>query len=317
MFHKGSFDMRGLNLDQLSTFSDVIELGSFSAAANRLDLTQPAVSLQIRQLEKRLGLRLIERVGKRATPTPAGVELLVHARRISEAVTAAFDGMAPYVAGTVGRVRIGTGATACIHFLPPVLRQLRKRFPTLEIIIHTGNTSDILKQLEENSIDVGIVTLPAPGRMFDVTPLAEDEFVVLASRDRGPWPQSITPSVLARHPIVLYETGSQTRRIIDDWFSKANVSVKPTMELGSIEGIKELVSAGLGCGVVPAMAVSGPYKAANLIIKSLSPKLSRKIGLVLRRDKLLHRGLRETVSALCQASTLAAPVRRSRAVTSD
>ena len=74
--------MRGLNLDQLHTFVEVIERGSFSAAADRLDLTQPAVSLQVRQLEKRLGVRLIERVGRRAQPTPAGAELLAHARKI-------------------------------------------------------------------------------------------------------------------------------------------------------------------------------------------------------------------------------------------
>ena len=75
--------MRNLNLDHVDTFAQVIELGSFSATADRLNLTQPAVSLQIRQLEKKLGVRLIERVGKRATPTPAGAELLLHARRIS------------------------------------------------------------------------------------------------------------------------------------------------------------------------------------------------------------------------------------------
>ena len=119
--------MRGFNLDQLGTFVEVIERGSFSAAADRLDLTQPAVSLQVRQLEKRLGVRLIERVGRRARPTPAGGELLVHARHIAEAVAAAQESLAPYASGAIGRVRIGSGATACIHFLPSVLRDLRQR----------------------------------------------------------------------------------------------------------------------------------------------------------------------------------------------
>jgi DNA-binding transcriptional LysR family regulator len=177
--------MRGLNLDQLHTFVEVIERGSFSAAADRLDLTQPAVSLQVRHLEKRLGVRLIERVGRRARPTPAGAELLAHARKIAEAVGAAEESLAPYASGTLGRVRIGTGATACIHFLPTVLRDLRRRFPKLEIIIGTGNATEVLRQLEENTLDLGLVTLPAPGRMFDVTPLLEDEFVVLSSPE-GP-----------------------------------------------------------------------------------------------------------------------------------
>jgi DNA-binding transcriptional LysR family regulator len=75
------------------------------------------------------------------------------------------------------------------------------------------------------------------------------------------------------------------------------------MELGSVEAIKELVGAGLGCGVVPRMAVDGAYKASNLLVQSLTPRLARKIGLVLRRDKPLHRGLRETVAALRRAAS--------------
>jgi DNA-binding transcriptional LysR family regulator len=305
--------VRNLNLDHVDTFAQVIELGSFSATADRLNLTQPAVSLQIRQLEKKLGVRLIERVGKRATPTPAGAELLLHARRISEAVTAARDGLAPYIEGSISRVRIGTGATACIHFLPPVLRELRRLFASLEVIVNTGNSVDILKQVEENTLDLGLVTLPAPGRMFQVTPLFDDEFVVLSPRRGGLLPRAVTPVVLARHPIVLHESGSQTRRIVDDWFAEAGLFVKPAMELGSVEAIKELVGAGLGCGVVPRMAVDGPYKATNLLVQSLSPRLSRKIGLVMRRDKPLHRGLRETVAALRRAAGGYADGKRVRA----
>ena len=290
--------MRGLSLDQLGTFAEVIAQGSFSAAADRLDVTQPAVSLQVRQLERRLGVRLIERVGRRATPTPAGAELLVHARRIAGAVAAAEEGLAPFVAGAIGRVRIGTGATACIHFLPPILRRLRRRFPALELIVSTGNSVDVLRQLEDNTLDLGLVTLPAPGRMFDVTPLIEDEFVALSAAESGGLPRSVTPAVLARRPVVLYEPGAQTRRLVDAWFASAGIAIKPVMELGSVEAIKQMVGAGLGCGVVPRMAVSGSYAAPNLVVQSLVPRLSRQIGLVLRKDKPLHRGLRETIAAL-------------------
>ncbi len=176
--------MRGLNLDQLHTFASVIELGGFSAAAQRLNLTQPAVSLQIRQLERRLGVRLVERVGRRATATAAGQDLLDHVRRIEAAVAGAVDAMAYHATGTVGRVRLGTGGTACIYLLPPILRDLRRRYPTLEIVVSTGNTADMLKAIEANSIDVGLVTLPAAGRMLQVTPVLDDEFVAIF-----PWRQ--------------------------------------------------------------------------------------------------------------------------------
>lgn len=290
--------MRGLNLDQLSTFVEVIERGSFSAAADRLDLTQPAVSLQIRQLEKRVGVRLIERVGRRAQPTPAGTELLAHARAIAGAVATAEESLAPYASGTMGRVQIGTGATACIHFLPAVLRDLRQRFPKLEVTIRTGNATDILRHLEDNALDLGLVTLPAPGRMFDITPLLEDEFVVLSSPQGPTLPRAATAAALARHPIILYEPGAQTRRIVDDWFAEAGFSIRPTMELGSVEAMKELVKAGLGIGIVPSMAVNALQRTPKLTVQPLSPRLTRSIGLVLRRDKPLHRGLRETIAAL-------------------
>jgi len=303
--------MRGLNLDQLGTFVEVIERGSFSAAADRLDLTQPAVSLQIRQLEKRLGVRLIERVGRRARPTPAGTELLVHARHIAEAVAAAQEGLAPYASGAIGRVRIGSGATACIHFLPSVLRDLRQRFPKLEIIISTGNAADVLRQIEDNLLDVGLVTLPAPGRMFDVSPVLEDEFVVLSSTEGEALPRAVTPQALARHPIVLYEPGAQTRRILDDWFTTAGLRIKPTMEIGSVEAMKELVLAGLGRGIVPRMAVDTPHRSHELRIQPLTPRLTRNLGIVMRRDKPLHRGLRETVAALRRASSAFSRRRRS------
>src|SRR5712692_4468986 len=120
--HREHFGMRRLSLDHLQTFARVIDSGSFSAAAQRLELSQPAVSLQVRQLEQRLGVRLIDRVGRRATATAAGAELLAHARRIADTVAAALEAMTRHSKGIAGRVRLGTGATACIYFLPPILR---------------------------------------------------------------------------------------------------------------------------------------------------------------------------------------------------
>src|SRR5688500_8098456 len=102
--------MRSLNLDYLRTFVTVIELGSFSAAAERLRLTQPAVSLQVRQLEKKLETALVERVGRKAKPTAAGAELLAHADRIAAAVSSAIEAVARHASGAMGRIRLGTGA---------------------------------------------------------------------------------------------------------------------------------------------------------------------------------------------------------------
>jgi DNA-binding transcriptional LysR family regulator len=292
--------MRGLNLDQLRTFTEVIQASSFSGAAARLNLTQPAVSLQIRQLETKLGVRLIERVGRRATPTAAGTELLAYAGQIEAAVATAVEAMAEHATGMIGRVRLGTGATACIYLLPPVLRALRQRLPSLEIVVSTGNAVDVLRLLEENALDLGLVSLPAPGRAFAVTPLLKEEFVAVVPAETDDLPPQVTPAVLARRPLVLYEPGGQTRRVVDDWFAAAGISLKPAMALGSVEAIKELVGAGLGCAVLPRMAM--PPGETRLVAHSLSPRLHRQLGLVLRRDKPLTRGLREMIAALQRAA---------------
>ena len=289
--------MRAVNLEHFRTFAAVIERRSFSAAAALLGVSQPAVSQQIRQLESRFGVKLIERVGRRATPTAAGTELLAHARGIGAAVTAAAEAMVPHATGTAGRVRIGTGATACIYLLPPMLRQLRQRFPSLEIVVSTGNTPEILRAVEENRIDVALVTLPVAGRMFDVRPVVDDEFVVIGARGMR-LPREVTAAELARLPLLLYEPGATTRRLIDEWSMAAGVAFQPVMELGSVEAMKELIGAGLGCGVLPRMALRRQDASAPFLVRSLRPKLKRTLGLVLRRDKPLTKGLRETIRAV-------------------
>jgi DNA-binding transcriptional LysR family regulator len=286
--------MRGLNLDQLEAFAAVVEFGSFSAAAARLNLTQPAISFQIRQLERRLGARLVERVGRRAQPTAAGRELLPHISRIGTSVASAVEAMAGHAQGVAGRVRIGTGATACIYLLPPLLSDLRRRFPLLEIVVRTGNSPDMLRALEDNALDVALVTLPAPGRMFDMEKLLDDEIVAVFPPGFAS-PETVSPAALAELPVLIYEPGGHARRVIDDWFRAAGTALKPVMELGSIEAIKQLVAAGLGCGLLPRLAIG---EGGSLAAHSLTPPLHREIGLVVRRDKVPDRGLRELMRSL-------------------
>lgn len=289
--------MKSLNLDYLQTFVVVVEHGSFSAAAERLQLTQPAVSLQIRQLERTLEASLIERVGRKARPTAAGVELLSHAGRIQDTVASAVAAVSSRIKGVAGRVRIGTGATACIFLLPPILGKLRKKYPALEITVVTGNTADIAKGIEENTLDLALVTLPLSGRMFEITPVVEDGFVLIAPKNMA-LPARVSPAVLSTKAVILYEPSGNTRRLADDWLLREGVSLKPVMSLGSVEAIKEMVRAGLGCAILPSMAIRDRETHQNLVVRTLSPKLQRKLAVVVRRDKRLDAGLRHTLAAL-------------------
>jgi DNA-binding transcriptional LysR family regulator len=289
--------MRSLNLDQVKAFLDVVELGSFSAAAERAELTQPAISVQIRQLENRLGVSLIERVGRKAQPTSAGVEFLEYARQLDRLNSTALDELSRYSNGAMGRVRIGTSWAACTYLLPPLLKQLKQRFPTLEITVSTGNTSDCVRAVEANTIDLGFVTLPASGRALEVTPVLEDELVAVAPPDLA-LPATVDCETLAKHPMILFEPGGNTRRIVDEWFARGRTPFKPIMSLGSLEAIKELVGAGLGCAVLPSLGLRSDGRMPPFVIRPLRPRLRRTLAIVVRKDKKLQRGLRETIAAL-------------------
>ncbi|WP_042696898.1 LysR family transcriptional regulator [Azospirillum sp. B506] len=291
--------MRGLNLDQLITFATVVEHGGFTEAAGRLGLTQPAVSMQIRSLEERFGVRLVERVGKRALPTAAGRDLLPFIRRLREEMDAAAAAMGRHRAGQVGRVRIGTGATACIYRLPPILTALRAAHPGLEIIVVTGNTPDILDAVEEGTLDLALVTLPAGRPGLSIEPVCAEELVRVAPLPAGERGQDgVTPTALAEETLILYERGGTMRAVIDGWFMTGGVQPRPAMELGNVEAIKNLVAAGLGQSILPSVTVQGPQDCGRFAVQPLTPPLIRTLGLALRRDKMLDTGVRAMVKAI-------------------
>ena len=285
-----------LNLDQLAAFVSVVDLGSFTAAADKVGLTQPAVSLQVKLLEQRLGVKLIERVGRRAQPSPAGLDLLAHARRIIEACSIAEESMTPFREGSVGRVRIGSGGTASIHLLPRAIAMAKKRMPDLEIIVRVGNIEEILRDLEANALDLAVVALPASGRSLEVEPFHEDELLAVAPKGSVMPEGGPDVEFMKTKTMLLYE-GGNTRRATNGWFEAGGVHPEPAMEFGSVEAIKELVAAGLGWSILPDMALRRD-RSGQLVTSPLKPRLVRQLGMVLRRDKHLTRGLREVMKAL-------------------
>lgn len=282
---------------QLRTFLATVETGGVSTAARALGLTQPAASQQLRELERALGVRLLERVGGRAVPTAAGQALCAPAARAQAAVEDVMTTAAAYRSGEAGRVRLGTGATACIYLLPPVLAAVRARMPGLEVQVATGNSAAICHQVETGALDVGLVTLPAPaGRVLAVTPLRQDPLVALIPAGLAPPGPDVTAAMLAALPLILYEPSGSTRAVIDDWFRAGDVVPRPIMQLDTIETIKVLVGQGLGASVMPLLAVGSPV--AGAVTRTLRPALARRLGLVVRREKVRDRGLQVLLEAL-------------------
>ncbi|WP_160000152.1 LysR family transcriptional regulator [Roseomonas sp. 18066] len=293
--------MREPTLRQLRTFLSVIEQGSVTEAARALGLTQPAASQQLRELERITGVRLLERAGGQALPTPAGQALLEPARRAQAAAEDALAATAPHRNGETALVRIGTGATACIFFLPAVLAEARKAMPGLQVTVTIGNTAGLVPRLIAGELDLGLLTLPAePARGLSVTPLLDDSFLALLPEAMAKGRKHITPPELAALPLIAFEAGSHTRALGDAWFRAAGLAPAPAMALGSVEAIKPLVGAGLGAALLPAMALRPPPPGTRAL--ALKPALSRQIGYVLRREKIVDRGLRLVLKALEKAA---------------
>jgi DNA-binding transcriptional LysR family regulator len=283
----------------LRTLQEIAKRGNFSRAAEHLHLSQPAVSLHIRQLEERVGMPLLERVGKRAFPTAAGEILLGHAARIFQELESASEALARFRGVVSGRIRLGTGATASIHLLPPLLRRMRGRHPEIELVVVTGNAPEMARAVAANELDVAIVTLPVTARPLVVTSVYRDPLLAIAPpgprwRRRRP----ITAAELAGHPLMLYEAGGTIRRVIDDWFRRADVSPRVAMELGNEEAIKKLVGAGLGLSIIPAIATRNEARDGSLVVLKLEPPLVRRLGVVRRRDKPVGPALEVFLAAL-------------------
>jgi DNA-binding transcriptional LysR family regulator len=285
---------------QIRTFLTIVDTGGVSAAARALHLTQPAVSQQLRELERGLRVKLLDRAGGRSLPTAAGAAFLEPARRAQTAIEDAVAATAPFRSGAVARVRLGSGATACIHLLPAVLAAAKQSMPGLAVTVATGMTGEIVAKIEAGELDLGLVTLPVPAsRALSVTRLIADPLVALVPEAMVEAGDAIGVARLAALPLILHAQGS-TRALIDGWFRRAGLSVTPTMQLDSVESIKVLVASGLGASIVPRLAMTEAVPGAAL--RRLRPALTRHLALVVRREKVLDRGLRVMMEALRAAA---------------
>src|SRR5215813_1159017 len=191
--------MRQINLDQLRALIEVVECRSFSAAARNLNLSQPAVSLQIRELERRFGVPLIERFGKQAHATAPGRELIKAGRRIFDACTSAEEAMRRFRENWIGRVHLGTTLTAMIYRLPPLLRKLRSDHPGVDLVVTNMPTPLSIAKILSNEADLALVTLPVENGELRVKPLCQESMLAALPAGEKDVPEEITPEYILHH----------------------------------------------------------------------------------------------------------------------
>lgn len=265
----------------LRTFYTLSNEKSFSATANILYLSQPAISHQIHTLEKYLETRLFDRIKGEVSLTPAGEVLLRYARDILGLYQKAEKEIADLTQASHGRLVIGASTTIGQYLLPTILGKFKEQYPKVDIFLTNANTKEITAQLLNNLIDLGLVEGPVNHKDILVEKFMEDELIVIAPLiHRWQEGKEIEQEELKKEPIILREQGSGTQKVIEKILEEAKIKrsdLNIKMELGSSEAIKSAVEAGLGIGIISQWAVLKEKKLNSL-------KTLRINGIRFKRD---------------------------------
>ena len=244
-----------MNLDHLRVLVAVLESGTFTAAAARLKLSQPAVSQHMAALEREAGIALFERAGRLRVPTDAARELAERGRAAMAALAEA-DRTAEQLRGLRGgRLAVGASETAGTYLVPEMLGAFAERHPDVELRVR--------------DIDVGVVCEFAPADGIVTAALSPERMVPVWGPDSPLAQGKVTLDRFLEQPFIARERGSGTRTVVDRWISEQGKRLEPAMELGSLEAMKQAVACGLGVSVLPEVGVRSEEAAGRLLVGRL------------------------------------------------
>jgi len=269
--------MRELSLDHLRTLVAIADLGSLANAARALHLAPPTVTVQIAELESRLGGQLLVRGRGPAQPTALGERFIARARRLLADADDAVDEVRRQLAGQTGRVRVGASTGAIAHLLPPALERLARDHPGVDVNVQVLTSDESMAGLAAGRLDLAVVALPqAPVRGVHVTPLRREAVVAFVP---AAWqaPRRLTPQWLAQRPLIMNDASTRLYRLTAEWFSAAGVHCRPRIELNYNDAIRTLVAAGYGAALLPEESHDSA-RDARIAVRPLSPALWRQLG---------------------------------------
>jgi len=256
-----------MDIRQLSAFVAIAETHTFTAAAQRVHVTQAAISMQIRQLEQEVGIPLFIRTPRRVVLTEAGEKLLVRAQLILREHEATLAELAALAGAERGRLRIGSAsAMVTADPLPRILKELRNQHPLAEVSVSSGTSEALVKQILSGELDIAFVSLPVEARAIETELLSDDQLVDIASpRHRLAKQRVVSAFVLAGEKLILGERGGNTRRLIDEFFAATGLRPTVAMELSRQAAIKRMVEVDMGVGIVPLNSVREEVAAGRLV----------------------------------------------------
>jgi DNA-binding transcriptional LysR family regulator len=292
----GSIDF---DLRQLEIFCNVVELGSFSKAANAVFLAQASVSERISTLERMVGAKLLDRLGRRVVPTKAGELLYKHAVSLLNMKEKVRQEMESFLGMRRGAIHMGASTIPGEFILPRIIGSFNEEYPSVSVVLAISDTNDIETRVLEGNLELGVVGSKGNYNTLFYQELWKDELVLaIPAQHRWAGKKEVSTAAIFKEPFILRETGSGTLKHIERYLgslqSKTGQTLQVVARFGSSTAIKEGIKAGLGISILSSRAISAEVEAG--ILKTLRVK-----GLSMVRSFYLVRDKRRTTSPLCQA----------------
>ncbi len=279
-----------MDIRKLEVFCKVVELKSFTKAAEAALLSQPTISEHIRNLEEELGVKLVDRLGREVAPTPVGRLLYSHAVRLLRLQQEALQAVALYNGALSGDVRIGASTIPGIYILPKLLGTFRRAHPDVKPLVHISDSRTTAAKVIDGTIDLGLVGAIWSERSLEWTALFNDT-LVLAVHPRHPLAKQsfVALDQLFHHPFILREPGSGTRKILTRIFEQhgfKETDLREVAVLGANEAIKEAIKAGMGISVLSARSIAEDVREGRLAALPLEQIAdTRPIYLIQRKSR--------------------------------
>ena len=295
-----------MHIETLKVFCDLVDLESFSLAAERNFITQSAVSQQIRALEEKFKRRLLDRIrGRREVKlTPAGEVFY----RESKLVLDAYEHLNESLRGVVGKiggtVKVATVYSVGLHELPAKVREFMTKFPAAKIDLEYSRTTRVVRDVLNGTVELGVLAFPEPRRGLTITPMPDNLLVLIAPPDhKFAKRKKIKVTELNGEEFVHFERDVPTRKAMDKIFKANNVEVKKVAEFDNIETIKRAVEVGFGLAIVPEPAVIEARNAGTIAVIELAEKYwIRSVGVIYRSDRALSLAAKKFVDLLSSNS---------------
>jgi DNA-binding transcriptional LysR family regulator len=253
---------------QLAAFCAVVERKSFSQAAERLGVTQPAVSLQIRSLEQRLGRQLLDRSGRRVEPTEAGLRLYASAQRLLAAEEQLLEELEADDEGAVtGRLELGASTGPGGTVVPVLLCEFQERHPDVRVRLSVSDTQTVVEQVADRELELGIVGAGRRHRGVTFEPFFRDEVVLACPAGHAFAGKTISLDRLRDEPLIVMQEGAGVRQVIEDELRKAGTRLRDLdvrLELGLQESVRSAVLAGHGVTFISRLAIEADLAAGTI-----------------------------------------------------